>query len=69
MSHPLGDWLYKLFMHQACVYENKEQYNKSSALLTSVIRDALNNGVIDESLKNVIEKFQVKLNNKQRYIA
>ena len=69
MSHPLGDWLYKLFMHQACVYENKEQYNKSNALLTGVIRDALNNGVIDKSLKNAIEKFQVKLNNKQRYIA
>jgi hypothetical protein len=56
-------------MHQACVYENKEQYNKSNAVLTGVIRDAFNNGVIDQSLKNAIEKFQVKLNNKQRYIA
>ena len=69
MSHPLGDWLYKIFMHQACVFENKEQYNKSNAVLTGVIRDAFNNGVIDESSKNAIEKFQVKLNNKQRYIA
>ena len=69
MSHPLGDWLYKIFMHQACVYENKEQNYKSNAVLTGVIRDAFNNGVIDESSKNAIEKFQVKLNNKQRYIA
>ena len=66
MSHPLGDWLYKLFMHQACVYENKEQYNKSNAVLTGFLRDAFNNGVIYESLKNAIEKFQVKLNNKQQ---
>ena len=56
-------------MHQECVFENKEQYNKSNAVLTGVIRDAFNNGVIDEFLKNAIEKFQVKLNNKQRYIA
>jgi hypothetical protein len=56
-------------MHQACIYENKEQYNKSNAVLTGVLRDAFNNGVIYESLKNAIEKFQVKLNNKQRYIA
>ena len=56
-------------MHQVCVYENKEQYNKSNAVLTGVIRDVFNNGVIDQSLKNAIEKFQVKLNNKQRYIA
>ena len=69
VSHPLGDWLYKLFMHQACVYENKKQYDKSNGVLTGVIRDAFNNGVIDQSLKNAIEKFQVKLNNKQRYIA
>ena len=68
-SLPLGDWLYKLFMHQACVYENKKQYDKSNGVLTGVIRDAFNNGVIDQSLKNAIEKFQVKLNNKQRYIA
>jgi len=56
-------------MHQACGYENKEQYNKSNAVLTGVIRDAFNNGVIDESLKNAIENFQIKLNNKQRYNA
>jgi hypothetical protein len=56
-------------MHQACVYENKEQYKKSNAVLTGVIRDAFNNGVIIESLNNAIENFQVKLNNKQRYIA
>jgi hypothetical protein len=48
-------------MHQECVFENKEQYNKSNAVLTGVIRDAFNNGVIDEFLKNAIEKFQVKL--------
>ncbi len=52
-------------MHQASVYENKEQYNKSNAVLTGVVRDAFNNGVINESLKNAIENFQVKLNNKQ----
>jgi len=24
------EWLYKLFMHQACVYENKDQYDMSN---------------------------------------
>ncbi len=47
-------------MHQACVYESKKQYDKSNGVLTGVIRDAFNNGVVDQSLKNAIDKFQNK---------
>ena len=32
-----GDWLYMLFMHQACIYETKQQYVKSNKILTAVI--------------------------------
>ena len=60
------EWLYKLFMHQACVFENKNQYNMSNKILTNVIFDAFTKGHI---LKEAIKAFQIKLNNKRRYLA
>ncbi len=32
-----------MFMHCACVYENKEQYDKAHQILTAVLKNALEN--------------------------
>jgi hypothetical protein len=64
-----GDWLYMLFMHQACVYETKHQYVKSNEILTTVIKEAYQNDRISDILKEGIEAFQVKINLKQEYLA
>jgi len=63
------EWLYKLFMHQACVFENKYQYDMSNKILTNVISVAFTKGHIELSLKEAIEAFQIKLNNKRKYLA
>ena len=63
------EWLYKLFMHQACVFENKYQYDMSNKILTNVISDAFTKGHIKQPLKEAIKAFQIKLNNKRRYLA
>ncbi len=60
-----GDWLYMLFMHQACVYETKYQYVKLNELLSTVIKEAYQNDRISDILKEGIEAFQVKINLKQ----
>ncbi len=36
----IGDWVYKLFMHQAYVFINQQQYNKSNELLTHILNEA-----------------------------
>jgi hypothetical protein len=64
-----GDWLYMLFMHQACVYKTKYQYVKSNEILTTVIKEAYQNDRISDILKEGIEAFQVKINLKQEYLA
>ncbi len=64
-----GDWLYMLFMHQACVYETKHQYVISNEILTTLIKEAYQNDRISEILKEDIEAFQVKMNLKQEYLA
>jgi hypothetical protein len=51
-------------MHQACVFINQDQYNKSNELLTCIINEAHQQGIISASLKEAFEAFQVKLNNK-----
>ena len=51
------DWLYMLFMHQACVYETKEQYIKSNTILTAVMKEAHEDGCIHDLLKEAIEAF------------
>ncbi len=63
------EWLYKLFMHLACVFENKYQYDMSNKILTNVISVAFTKGHIKLSLKEAIEAFQIKLNNKRKYLA
>jgi hypothetical protein len=64
-----GEWLYKLFMHQACAFENKEQYNKSNQILSTVISDAFCLETVNQVLKDPIEAFQVKLLVKDSYLA
>jgi hypothetical protein len=64
-----GDWLYMLFMHQACVYETKQQYVKSNKIVTAVIKEAHLNCCINVILKDGIQAFQVKMNVKQEYLA
>jgi predicted transglutaminase-like protease len=56
-------------MHQASVFINQEQYNKSNKLLTRIIKEAHHQGFIGNSLKEAFEVFQVKLNNKQLYLS
>jgi hypothetical protein len=68
-SLSIGDWVYKLFMHQACVFINQQQYKKSNELLTRIINEAHHQGIISDSLKEAFEAFQVKLNNKQLYLS
>ena len=56
-------------MHQACVFENKDQYDMSNKIMSDVISDAFSKGLIKQPLKDAIDAFQIKLNNKQRYLA
>ena len=60
---------YTSYMHQACIFENKDQYDMSNKILTNVISDAFTKGHIKQPLKEAIEAFQIKLNNKRRYLA
>ncbi len=64
-----GDWLYMLFMHQACVYKTKHQYVKSNEILITVIKEAYQNDRISDILNEGIEAFQIKINLKQEYLA
>jgi hypothetical protein len=56
-------------MHQTCVFINQKQYNKSNELLTCIIKEAHHQGISSDSLNEALEAFQVKLNNKQLYLA
>jgi hypothetical protein len=58
-----------MFMHQACVFENKEQFNKSNQIFSTVISDAFNLGSVNQVVKDAIEAFQVKLLVKESYLA
>ena len=56
-------------MHQSCFFENQEQYRKSHLILTKVVQDAFEKGVIDQVLKDIIEAFQTKIATKEIYLA
>jgi hypothetical protein len=56
-------------MHQACVFINQQQYNKSNQILTRITNEAHHQGIISASLKEAFEAFQLKLNNKQLYLS
>lgn len=63
------NWLYKLFMSQACVYENKAQYDKSNEILTQLLSALLLKGSIDVTTKTAVEAFQTKMGNKENHLA
>ena len=63
------NWLYKLFISQACVYENKAQYDKSNDILTNLLSRLLLKGSIDMTTKTAIESFQTKMGNKENHLA
>jgi hypothetical protein len=64
-----GEWVYKLFMHQACVYEHKYQYVKSQSTLTEVIAKVYAGGFITQELKEAIETYQMKISTKEHFLA
>jgi len=47
-------------MSQACVYENKAQYDKSNEILTQLLSALLLKGSIDVTTKTAVEAFQTK---------
>jgi hypothetical protein len=63
------NWLYRLFMDQACVFENQYQYARSNAALTDVLTRLLQDGSINQNTKDAIENFQSKMSGKERYLA
>ena len=65
----LAEWLYKVFISQACVYESQIQYRKSNEILTNVVQRLYANDVINQQLKEAIENYQLKITGKQRYFA
>jgi|694.fasta_scaffold113938_2 hypothetical protein len=69
ISSCLVNWLYKLFMSQACVYENKAQYDKSNEILTQLLSALLLKGSIDVTTKTAVEAFQTKMGNKENHLA
>jgi hypothetical protein len=56
-------------MYQACVFENKAQYEKANNILTSVIKEKLKKRYIGKGLYEAISQFQVQLNEKESYLA
>lgn len=64
-----AEWLYRVFISQACVYESQIQYRKSNEILTNVVRGLYTDNVINQQLKEAIETYQVKISGKQHYFA
>ncbi len=52
-----------------CVFIDQKQYNKFNELFTCIIKEAHHQGIHSDSFKEAFEAFQVKLNNKQPYLA
>ena len=68
-STSTAEWLYRVFISQACVYESQIQYRKSNEILTNVVRGLYTDNVINQQLKEAIETYQVKITGKQCYFA
>ena len=58
-----------MFISQACVYESQIQYTKSNEILTNVVQRLYSDTVINQQLKEAIEKYQVKMTCKEQYFA
>lgn len=56
-------------MHGACVFENKEQYDKANKILTVVLQNALEKDHLTREQYDAINAFQLKVAEKERYIA
>ena len=65
----LGDWVYRLFMHHACLIENKEQYDKAGKILTVVLDNALEKSHIIRQQYDAFAAFQLKLAEKEQDLA
>ena len=56
-------------MHGACVFENKEQYDKASKILTVVLRNALEKQHLTREQYDAFDAFQLKVAEKECYLA
>ena len=58
------DWIFQLFLHQACAFENQEQYNMANSILTTIIKEAFSKRHINKGLYKAFPKFQLQLHDK-----
>ena len=56
-------------MHCACVYENKEQYDKAHQILTAVLKNALENKHLTKEQYEGFAALQLKITEKERYFS
>jgi hypothetical protein len=56
-------------MHHACLFENKEQYDEASKILTVVLQNALEKHHMTREQYDAFDAFQLKVAEKECYIA
>jgi hypothetical protein len=56
-------------MHCACLFENKEQYDKAGKILTFVLQNALEKCHLTREQYDAFDAFQLILVEKERYLA
>ena len=62
-------YIYGVFQQQTCVYQSKDQYDRSHQLLTEMILSPMCTEVLGNDCRKAIEKFQMILKEKEQYLA
>ena len=56
-------------MHHACLFENKDQYDKASKILTVVLQNALEKHQLTREQYDAFDAFQLKVAEKECYLT
>ena len=65
----LAKYIYGVFQSQTCVYSSKEQYDRSHQILTEMMLSPMCKNVLSNECRKAIEKFQMVIKEKERYLA
>ncbi len=68
-SWSIASYIYRIFQHQACVYQTKAQYDRSNMILTEMLSSPWCQEVLSTDCIKAIEKCQCTMIEKEAYLA
>ncbi len=69
LNYSLASYLCTIFQYQTCVYQTKDQYDRSHEILSEMLKSKRCKDLLSDECIHMIDKFQTSMKEKENYFV